>query len=224
MARCRGASLASGSQSRSPASSPPVPRSPLGPARAGHQARGRPGRYRSTVPPPVHRRWVPGRGLSALGAPTREVRWSRQVRRSWWSLVVAGLRCRPFLRRLEAIPMRTTAERGCIYRRCGCRDILRHQVGAHCPHLLTDGDHGTWTFAVGIPAPRRHRTTVDAAEVALRKFQEGEASGFNADPNQTVANYLRTWLTATRRWCSSRPPWRVTGTTFTTTSSPPSAP
>ncbi|MFD9333161.1 tyrosine recombinase XerC [Streptomyces sp. NPDC060028] len=100
--------------------------------------------------------------------------------------------------------MRTTADRGRIYRRCGCRDTRHHQLGAHCPHLLTDGHHGTWTFAVDIPAPRHHRTTVrrggfgsqDAAEVALRKFQEGEAGGFDADPNQTVAAYLNAWLDA----------------------------
>ncbi|UUY50881.1 site-specific integrase [Streptomyces yangpuensis] len=100
--------------------------------------------------------------------------------------------------------MRTTADRGRIYRRCGCRDTLRHQLGTHCPHLLTDGHHGTWTFAVDVPAPRHHRTTVrrggfvshDAAEVALRKFLEGEAGGFNADPNQTVDDYLTAWLAA----------------------------
>lgn len=100
--------------------------------------------------------------------------------------------------------MRTTADRGRIYRRCGCRDTLHHQLGAHCPHLLTDGDHGTWTFAVDVPTPRRHRTTVrrggfdnhDAAETALRRFLEGEAGGFNADPNQSVDDYLTAWLAA----------------------------
>ncbi len=100
--------------------------------------------------------------------------------------------------------MRTTADRGRVYRRCGCRDTHRRQLGAHCPRMLIDGHHGTWTFAVDVPAPARHRTTVrrggftshDAAEAALRTFLEGEAGGFNADPNQTVADYLNTWLTA----------------------------
>ncbi|MCM9083193.1 site-specific integrase [Streptomyces spororaveus] len=100
--------------------------------------------------------------------------------------------------------MRTTADRGRIYRRCGCRDTLRHQLGAHCPRLLTDGDHGRGTFAIDVPAPRHHRTTVrrggfvshDAAKGALRRFLEGEAGGFNADPNQSVADYLTAWLTA----------------------------
>jgi len=100
--------------------------------------------------------------------------------------------------------MRTTADRGRVYRRCGCRDTHRRQLGAHCPRLLTDTHHGTWTFAVDIPTPHHRRTTVrrggftspEAAQAALRTFLEGEAGGFNADPNQTVADYLHTWLTA----------------------------
>jgi integrase len=36
----------------------------------------------------------------------------------------------------------------------------------------------------------------DSAEQALRRFLEGEASGFDADPNQTVAAYLEAWLAA----------------------------
>ncbi|MEU9372677.1 hypothetical protein AB0D94_02700 [Streptomyces sp. NPDC048255] len=36
----------------------------------------------------------------------------------------------------------------------------------------------------------------DAAETALDQFLEGEAGGFDADPNQTVAAYLNAWLTA----------------------------
>ncbi|MEV0220383.1 hypothetical protein [Streptomyces sp. NPDC050704] len=70
--------------------------------------------------------------------------------------------------------------------------------------MLTDTHHGTWTSAVDVPASDRRRTTVrrggftshDAADVALRTFLEGEAGGFSADPNQTVADYLNTWLTA----------------------------
>lgn len=36
----------------------------------------------------------------------------------------------------------------------------------------------------------------DAAAGALRRFLEGEAGGFNADPNQSVDDYLRTWPAA----------------------------
>ncbi|WP_308296626.1 tyrosine-type recombinase/integrase [Streptomyces sp. ISL-44] len=100
--------------------------------------------------------------------------------------------------------MRTSVGRGRIYRRCGCRNTHHRQLGAHCPHLVTDSEHGTWSFAVDVPAPDHRRTTVrrggfptqDTAEEALRRFLEGEADGFDADPNQTVAAYLNTWLTA----------------------------
>ncbi|MFG2973863.1 tyrosine-type recombinase/integrase [Streptomyces sp. NPDC048331] len=99
--------------------------------------------------------------------------------------------------------MRTSIGRGRIYRRCGCRDNHRCQLGTHCPHLVTDSEHGTWSFAVDVPAPDHRRTTVrrggfptqDTAEEALRQFLEGEAGGFDADPNQTVAAYLNAWLT-----------------------------
>ncbi|GHD78179.1 tyrosine-type recombinase/integrase [Streptomyces goshikiensis] len=97
--------------------------------------------------------------------------------------------------------MLTSVGRGRIYRRCGCRDTHRHQLGARCPHLVTDSEHGSWAFAVDIPTPDRRRTTVwggfvsqDSAEEALRRFLEGEAGGYNADPNQTVAAYLNAWL------------------------------
>ncbi|MFE2283046.1 tyrosine recombinase XerC [Streptomyces sp. NPDC059443] len=36
----------------------------------------------------------------------------------------------------------------------------------------------------------------DAAETALHQFLEGEAGGFDADPDQTVADYLGSWLAA----------------------------
>ncbi|MFI1864063.1 tyrosine recombinase XerC [Streptomyces jumonjinensis] len=77
-------------------------------------------------------------------------------------------------------------------------------MGARCPYLVTDSTHGSWTFAVDIPASDCHRTTVrqggfasqEPAEEALRRFLEGEAGGFDADPNQTVAAYLNAWLAA----------------------------
>ncbi len=100
--------------------------------------------------------------------------------------------------------MRSSADRGRVYRRCGCRDAQHHQLGTRCPQLAGDRDHGTWTFAVDLPAPAGKRTTIrrggfpsgDAARSALRRMLEGEAGGFNADPNQTMADYLTTWLEA----------------------------
>ncbi|MFD9355292.1 tyrosine recombinase XerC [Streptomyces sp. NPDC060031] len=70
--------------------------------------------------------------------------------------------------------------------------------------MLTNSEHGTWTFAVDVPSPARRRTTIrrggfvdhDAAETALHQFLEGEAGGFDADPNQTVADYLDSWPAA----------------------------
>ncbi|MFD4390453.1 tyrosine-type recombinase/integrase [Streptomyces sp. NPDC058486] len=75
-------------------------------------------------------------------------------------------------------------------------------MGTRCPHLLADSTHGTWGFAVDVPALGHRRTTVrrggftsqDSAEEALCRFLEGEAGGFDADPNQTVAAYLDAWL------------------------------
>ncbi|WP_436790001.1 tyrosine-type recombinase/integrase [Yinghuangia sp. YIM S10712] len=97
-----------------------------------------------------------------------------------------------------------SSTRGRVYRRCGCRDTARHQLGARCPRLATDPAHGTWAFAVDVPAPRGVRTTVrrsgfpshTAAHAALRRLLDGEACGFDADPNQTVAEYLDGWLAA----------------------------
>ncbi|WP_329433049.1 N-terminal phage integrase SAM-like domain-containing protein [Streptomyces sp. NBC_01280] len=54
------------------------------------------------------------------------------------------------------------------------------------------------------PAPADRRATVrrggfasqDDAEQALHRFLEGESGGFDADPNQTVADYFNSWLSA----------------------------
>ena len=97
--------------------------------------------------------------------------------------------------------MRSSGRRGRVYRRCGCRDADRRQLGASCPRLAEQG-HGRWTFAVDIPSLSGRRRTVrrggfeDAwtAEGALRRFLEGRRLGFDADPHETVAVYLTRWL------------------------------
>jgi len=97
--------------------------------------------------------------------------------------------------------MPTDTNHGRIYRRCGCRDPQRRQLGARCPALHADPSHGTWGFAVDMPNPE-HRTTVrrggfpteETARTALHRFLEGYAVGFTADPNQTLADYLTDWL------------------------------
>lgn len=69
---------------------------------------------------------------------------------------------------------------------------------------MSDPDHGRWSFAVDVFDPGRRRATVrrggftsrEEAQAALRRFLEGEGAGFRADPNETVAEYLRSRLAA----------------------------
>ncbi|MGW6915004.1 tyrosine-type recombinase/integrase [Kitasatospora sp. NPDC054939] len=97
--------------------------------------------------------------------------------------------------------MRTSGRPGRVYRRCGCRDAARRQLGAGCPRLAEEG-HGTWTFAVDIPSLSGRRRTIRRggfedewhAGTALRRFLEGRQLGFDADPHETVAAYLTKWL------------------------------
>ncbi|SOB81376.1 tyrosine-type recombinase/integrase [Streptomyces sp. 1331.2] len=97
--------------------------------------------------------------------------------------------------------MRSSARNGRVYRRCGCRDPQLKQLGTRCPRLAADTDHGTWTFAVDLPANGNRHTlrrggfpTEETARTALRRVLEGQDGGFSADPNQTVADYLTAWL------------------------------
>jgi hypothetical protein len=142
----------------------------------------------------------------ALGASTRG---KTQVRHgsgagvvAWVVAEQAGAVATRLLR--DVMIMRSSADRGRVYRRCGCRDGHGRQLGARCPALVTQLDHGTWTFAVDLPAPVGQRNTVrrggfpteQVARSALRRLLEGAAGGFDADPNQTVADYLISWLEA----------------------------
>ncbi len=78
----------------------------------------------------------------------------------------------------------------------------QRQTARSCPKLATDPDHGTWTFSLDLPSPDRHRNivrrggypTAEAARAALRRMIEAQVAGFTTDPNQTVADYLATWL------------------------------
>lgn len=97
--------------------------------------------------------------------------------------------------------MRSATDRGRVYRRCGCRDAHGHQLGTHCPALRADPSHGTWAFAVDIPNPVRRHTirrggyrTEQGARDALWRLLESAATGYNADPNQSLADYLTDWL------------------------------
>jgi len=91
--------------------------------------------------------------------------------------------------------------RGRVYRRCACRHAGK-QLGAHCPELTSNARHGTWTFAVDMPSLTGKRTTMrrggyptrKAATAALTRVLECERSGIWLDDQQTVADYLTTWL------------------------------
>lgn len=50
--------------------------------------------------------------------------------------------------------------KGRVYRRCSCRDDDGRQLGAHCPVLLSDRKHGSWTFAVDVPSVDGRRKTM----------------------------------------------------------------
>ncbi|WP_051969480.1 tyrosine-type recombinase/integrase [Kitasatospora azatica] len=96
---------------------------------------------------------------------------------------------------------RTT--RGRVYRRCGCQDENKKQLGPWCMRLLEDAKHGTWTYAVDLaPEDGRRRTrrrggfasrTEAAREMAAALG--GELRGVYENRRTTVAGYLREWLT-----------------------------
>ncbi|MGW2255353.1 tyrosine-type recombinase/integrase [Kitasatospora sp. NPDC001660] len=97
---------------------------------------------------------------------------------------------------------RTTGDRGRVYRRCGCRDDHRRQLGTRCPHLAADPRHGSWAFAVDVPSADGHRRTIRRAgfpdetdaRIALRRFNESLPIGVVTDPRQSTADYLTGWL------------------------------
>ncbi|MGE7434035.1 tyrosine-type recombinase/integrase [Kitasatospora sp. NPDC001175] len=95
-----------------------------------------------------------------------------------------------------------TPERGRVYRRCGCRDDQRRQLGTRCPNLAANPEHGTWAFAVEVPSTDGHRRTIRRAgfptevdaRIALRRFNQSLPAFVIIDPRQTTADYLITWL------------------------------
>jgi hypothetical protein len=98
------------------------------------------------------------------------------------------------------------ANRGRLYRRCGCRDASGTQLGAQCPQL-TRRRHGTWAFAVDLPTlDHRRRTlrrsgfpTKARARAALDRVLACERAAIHIDDRQTVADYLEAWLETKQR-------------------------
>lgn len=96
--------------------------------------------------------------------------------------------------------------KGRVYRRCYCRDDNGRELGVHCPLLLGDRKHGTWTFAVDVPSLDGHRKTMrrggyptkSAAQRTLSNVLARYGAGVKVDDRETVAGYLATWLDGKR--------------------------
>lgn len=98
------------------------------------------------------------------------------------------------------------AQRGRVYRRCGCSDGHGKQLGPWCVRLLEEAGHGSWTYCVDLAPDEGKRRTrrrggfASRAEAAreMRAVLDGELRGVYENRRTTVASYLREWL-ATRK-------------------------
>ncbi|MGW3041147.1 site-specific integrase [Kitasatospora sp. NPDC001159] len=94
------------------------------------------------------------------------------------------------------------AARGRVYRRCGCRDESRRQLGASCPRLNAEEGHGSWAYAVDLPGLEEDRKTRrrsgyrsrEDAQHQLELALGAERTGVFEDPKITVGAYLLEWL------------------------------
>ncbi|MFL6141312.1 MAG: hypothetical protein ACJ72N_05500 [Labedaea sp.] len=97
--------------------------------------------------------------------------------------------------------MSSNPQRGRVYRHCACRDSDGRQHGPRCPRLAS-GRHGSWAFAVDMPAITGRRKTMrrtgfpTRAETqrALATLLACERAGIHHDDRETVAAYLTVWL------------------------------
>ncbi|MFJ9691390.1 tyrosine-type recombinase/integrase [Kitasatospora sp. NPDC101183] len=96
------------------------------------------------------------------------------------------------------------AQRGRVYRRCGCSDEHGRQLGPWCVQLLEEAGRGSWTYCVDL-APedgkrktRRRGGFATRAEAAreMKAVLNGELRGVYEDRRTTVASFLREWLAA----------------------------
>ncbi|MFJ9776899.1 tyrosine-type recombinase/integrase [Kitasatospora sp. NPDC101157] len=95
------------------------------------------------------------------------------------------------------------AQRGRVYRRCGCSDGSGKQLGPWCPRLAGDLKHGKWTYCVDLAPEDGNRKTrrrggfATRAEAAreMKAVLNGELRGVYEDRRTTVASFLRQWLT-----------------------------
>ncbi|MET9398439.1 site-specific integrase [Kitasatospora sp. NPDC002965] len=97
--------------------------------------------------------------------------------------------------------------RGRVYRRCGCRDESRRQLGVSCPRLKTEEGHGSWAYAVDLPSLEEGRKTrrrsgyrsQEEAQHQLELVLGAERTGVFEDPKITVGAYLLEWLALKER-------------------------
>lgn len=99
---------------------------------------------------------------------------------------------------------------GRTFRRCGCRHPEGHEkagklVGTSCPRLKADGRHGTWNYAVDLPAgpdgQRKLRrrggfATERLARAAMKEVTDRLERNIVVDDRETVTEYLGRWLQA----------------------------
>ena len=96
------------------------------------------------------------------------------------------------------------AQRGRVYRRCGCKGGHGKQLGPWCVRLLEEAGHGSWTYCVDLaPEEGRRRTRrrggfASRAEAVreMKAVLDGELRGVYEDRRTTVASFLREWLAA----------------------------
>lgn len=94
------------------------------------------------------------------------------------------------------------AQRGRVYRRCGCTDGNGKQLGLWCVRLLEEAGHGSWTYCVDLAPEEGERRTrrrggfATRAEAAreMKAVLDGELRGVYEDRRTTVASFLRQWL------------------------------
>ncbi|MER5671944.1 tyrosine-type recombinase/integrase [Pseudonocardia alni] len=96
---------------------------------------------------------------------------------------------------------------GRTYRRCACRNASGRQLNGACPRLENDSRHGTWTFALELPAVGGKRstmrrsgfTTKKAARAALDEAVQRLDGGVVVDDRETLGQYLEGWLVERQR-------------------------
>jgi integrase len=108
--------------------------------------------------------------------------------------------------------------KGRVYRRCSCRGEDGRQLGVHCPLLLSNRKHGTWSFAVDVPSVDGRRKTLrrggyltkGAAERAKDGVLDRYGSGVKVDDREKTAGYLTGWLEDKRRALKPKTAYRYT--------------